>query len=115
MNKKFYFVINDMYGDNILGIEELTVDMDEVNHPTPNEPGVRGPEYLQKWESKIIYKCKGVKDSDINYCSIARSGIVVDQITEYDSHEMIAWCIFNDEEYEASHFKPDYDPGYDYY
>ena len=113
MIKKFYFIVTDQMGEKILGIEEVTADMDEVEKLKDYDEK-EGPNYLNNVSAKIVYRCRGVNDKELEYNSFVRSGTVSDTFLSYDSHEIIAWQIFGDEEWAKDHYppQPDY---YDYY
>lgn len=113
MKKKLLFVLTD-YDNSILGIEEVEVDMDEVNRLKKYD-SKEGPDYLKSVTSRIIYKCPGVDKRELNHFSIISGGIISNTVLEYNTHEIIAWVIFNDEEWMGEHHGPQENGDYDYY
>jgi hypothetical protein len=67
-----------------------------------------GPEYLSNWSSKTYYLCDGVSEKEFEYNSTRRNGLISQTILNYSFHEIIAWGIFNDENWMSDNY-PDFD------
>lgn len=101
---KYLFVITG-YNDEILGIQEVIPDMKEVEEKKD----------LTEYDS-VLYKCKVVtlvKYTDFEQFDMSKNMITSQEIIKYNPHEIIAWVIFNDEEWMKEHYDgPINEPNY---
>lgn len=87
---RYIFVITG-YDDDILAVQEVFPDMEEVEEK----------KNLSDYDS-ILNNCKVVtlvKYSDFEQFDMSKNMITSQEIIKYNPHEIIAWVIFNDEDW----------------
>lgn len=103
---KYLFVITG-YSEEILGVQEVIPDMEEVEQKKDKEG-----------YDSILNNCKFetiVKYEGFDYFDMSKNMVTAEEITKYNSHEVIAWHVFNDEKWMDEHYKgPVEEPPYYY-
>jgi len=104
---RYLFVITG-YDEKILGIQEVFPDMNEVEEKK-NKEGYDS--ILNNCKFKTIIKY----DEGFDYFDMSKNMVTAEQITKYNSHEVIAWHVFNDEKWMDEHYEgPVEEPPYYY-